>query len=188
MRDFESLNNYYNKHEKEINSFINDATNKISKTMFRRAYTFSPVEDESDVEVLTKITAGDYVYYYETEEFYDVKSADNQLGLANLEDFGKLVSIEKLDREMTPPSMCMGHLLQVDQRLKQYVLENLENVSRIGFEIYRVADESDDIFLGIPSVASSGTVEMYTPLFIDYEKWGNKRLRELKAEVKANGI
>lgn len=188
MRYYESLNNYYNKHKDEIDGFINGAANKISKTMFRRAYTFSPVEDESDVEVLTKITSGDYVYYSETEQFYDVKSADNQLGLANLEGFKKLVSIENIDREMTPPSMCMGHLLQVDEAVKEYVMENLENVSRIGFEIYRVENESDDIFLGIPSVSSSGTIEMHTPLFIDFNKWSSKRLRELKAEVKANGI
>ena len=147
MTNYAMLEKMYRQNQGSIEQMINNNTNLISKTMFRRAYKFSPVEDESDVEVLTQITSGDSVFY--EDSFYDVKYADNKLGIAKLDtdEVKGLVSIEKLEREVTPPSVCLGRLLELDETLTEYVMENLEEVSRIGYEIYTVNIEEDLVFI-----------------------------------------
>lgn len=188
MADYTVLEKTYKQNQKEIDAMLNSNTNYISKVMFRRAYYYSPVEDESEVNALTQITSGDSVFY--NDSFYDVKYADNNLGIAKLDtdEVKGLVSIEKLEREVTPPSMCMGHILALDEMLTEYVLENLEEVSRIGYEIYEVDEEEHLILLGVPSVASNATVEYHTPLYFAWKNWNDKKFQELKSEVKSYGV
>lgn len=188
MADYTVLEKTYKQNQKEIDAMLNSNTNYISKVMFRRAYYYSPVEDESEVNALTQITSGDSVFY--NDSFYDVKYADNNLGIAKLDtdEVKGLVSIEKLEREVTPPSMCMGHILALDEMLTEYVLENLEEVSRIGYEIYEVDEEEHLILLGVPSVASNATVEYHTPLYFAWKSWNDKKFQELKSEVKSYGV
>lgn len=188
MTNYAMLEKMYRQNQGSIEQMINNNTNLISKTMFRRAYKFSPVEDESDVEVLTQITSGDSVFY--EDSFYDVKYADNKLGIAKLDtdEVKGLVSIEKLEREVTPPSVCLGRLLELDETLTEYVMENLEEVSRIGYEIYTVNIEEDLVLLGVPSVASNATVEYHTRLYFAWKSWNDRKFEELKSEVKSYGV
>ena len=178
----------YRQHQGSIEKMINNNTNLISKVMFRRAYKFSPVEDESEVGVLTQITSGDSVFY--EDSFYDVKYADNKLGIAKLDtdEVKGLVNINNLEREVTPPSMCMGHLLELDGTLTEYVMENLEEVSRIGYEIYTVEMEDDVVLLGVPSVSSNATVEYHTRLYFAWKSWNDRKFEELKSEIKSYGV
>lgn len=188
MENYAMLEKMYRQNQGSIEQMINNNTNLISKTMFRRAYKFSPVEDESEVDVLTQITSGDSVFY--EDSFYDVKYADNQLGIAKLDtdEVKGLISIEKLEREVTPPSVCLGRLLELDETLTEYVLENLEEVSRIGYEIYEVDEEEHLILLGVPSVASNATVEYHTRLYFAWKNWSDRKFEELKSEVKSYGV
>lgn len=188
MADYAMLEKTYRQNRESIEQMINNNMNLISKTMFRRAYKFSPVEDESEVGVLTQITSGDSVFY--EDSFYDVKYADNKLGIAKLDtdEVKGLVSIENLEREVTPPSVCSGRLLELDSTLTEYVMENLEEVSRIGYEIYTVDIEEELVLLGVPSVASSAMVELHTPLYFAWKSWSDKKFEELKSEVKSYGV
>ncbi len=188
MTNYAMLEKMYRQNQGSIEQMINNNTNLISKTMFRRAYKFSPVEDESEVDVLTQITSGDSVFY--EDSFYDVKYADNKLGIAKLDtdEVKGLVSIEKLEREVTPPSVCLGRLLELDETLTEYVMENLEEVSRIGYEIYTVNIEEDLVLLGVPSVASNATVEYHTRLYFAWKSWNDRKFEELKSEVKSYGV
>lgn len=188
MVDYAMLEKMYRQNQGSVERMINYNMNSISKIMFRRAYKFSPVEDESEVSILTKITAGDNVFY--DDGFYDVKYADNKLGLAKLDtdDVKGLINIENLEREVTPPSTCMGHLLALDETLTEYVMENLEEVSRIGYEIYTVDIDEHMVLLGIPSVASSAVVEYHTPLYFAWKSWSERKFELLKSEVKSYGI
>ena len=60
---------------------------------------------------------------------------------------------------------------------------NLRLVSEIGFEIYQFTDE-ENIFLGMPSVASSGIVEYFTPLYFAWQQWKENDLLKLKGAFK----
>lgn len=184
MVDYAMLHKMYRRNQENIEKMVNNNMNHISKVMFRRAYNFSPVEDESEVGVLTQITSGDSVFY--NDSFYDVKYADNKLGIAKLDtdEVKGLVNINNLEREVTPPSMCMGHLLELDETLKEYVMENLEEVSRIGYEIYTVDMEYDAVLLGVPSVASDVMVEYHTPLYFAWKSWSDRKFEAIKSELK----
>ena len=188
MSNYAMLEKMYRQNQESIERMINNNMNLISKVMLTRAYKFSPVEDESQVDVLTQITSGDSVFY--EDSFYDVKYADNQLGIAKLDtdEVKGLVSIERLEREITPPCACLGHLLELDGTLTEYVMENLEEVSRIGYEIYTVEMENDVVLLGVPSVSSNATVEYHTRLYFAWKSWNDKKFEQLKSEVKSYGI
>lgn len=188
MADYAMLEKMYRRNQESIEKMINNNMNYVSKVMFRRAYKFSPVEDESEVGVLTQITAGDSVFY--EDDFYDVRYADNKLGIAKLDtdEIKSLVNIEKLEREVTPPSTCLGRLLELDDTLTEYVMNNLEDVSRMGYEIYTVDIDEHMVLLGIPSVASNATVELHTPLYFAWKSWNDKKFEEIKSEVKSYGI
>lgn len=184
MVDYTVLHKMFKQNQGSIEQMISSNINYISKVMFRRAYKFSPVEDESEVGVLTQITSGDSVFY--DDSFYDIKYADNKLGIAKLDtdEVKGLVNINKLEREVTPPSMCMGHLLELDSELTDYVMENLEEVSRIGYEIYTVDMEYDAVLLGVPSVASDVMVEYHTPLYFAWKSWSDRKFEAIKSELK----
>lgn len=180
------LEKEYRTNQTAIENMLNCNMQYISKTMFGRAYNFSPIEDESEVGILTKISEGDTVYF--DDEQYDVKSVDYRLGLAQLDtdEVSKLINVERLEREVTPPSMCMGHLLELDGILTDYVMENLEEVSEIGYEIYTVDMEESKVLLGIPSVSSDATIELHTPLYLAWQNWSNKKFDQIKNELKQN--
>lgn len=188
MANYAMLEKMYRQNQGSIEQMFNNNMNLIPKTMFRRAYKFSPIEDESEVGVLTQITSGDSVFY--EDGFYDVKYADNKLGIAKLDtdEVKGLISIEKLEREVTPPSTCLGRLLELDGTLTEYVMENLEEVSRIGYEIYTVDIEEDLVLLGVPNVASNAMVEYHTPLYFAWKSWSDRKFEQLKSEVKSYGV
>lgn len=180
------LEKEYRTNQTAIENMLNCNMQYISKTMFGRAYKYSPFEDESEVGVLTKVTEGDVVFL--DDEDFEVKSVDYRLGLAQLDtdEVSKLINVEKLEREVTPPIMCMGHLLELDGTLTDYVMENLEEVSEIGYEIYTVDMEESKVLLGIPSVSSDAIIELHTPLYLAWQKWSDRKFKQIKNELKQN--
>ncbi|MCY1563866.1 hypothetical protein [Staphylococcus pettenkoferi] len=180
---YKELSKIYYLHKEDIELMKQANFSLVSKNMFERAYPFSVIEYESDVEVLTLIQKGDMVWH--NSEEYTVTNVDHRLNLVELESEERFVftGIGNVDRDVTPVEDCMGDLIRLDTALADYVLNNLEEVSHMGYEIYRPKFDEPDIYLGIPSVQSDADVEYHTKLFMCWKFWQDKMFEAMKEEV-----
>ena len=178
--NFEELNTLYKENEKDINWFVNSSMNAINKTIFKRAYGLT------ELTRLTKITQYTPVIY--NNESYEVVEIDYKKGIAVIrEDMSSkehlTVSVDELEfEEILAPWNCSGSIYEADGVLTEYVKENLTKVSEIGFEIFETPD-TNQIYLTMPKVNTLETIELLTPLYLSYKKWGDERFNKLISQI-----
>ncbi|MGC9676018.1 hypothetical protein ACOP1M_00055 [Staphylococcus warneri] len=177
---YEELEKAYKDNVININNMMNFNFNHVSKNLIERAYDIDDIEILSVIvplDTVTDINGDEYVVEYITE--------DNQKAVLHLDGetnyFTELIG--ELERELILPWECIGRLFECDDTMIEFVEENLRLVSEIGFEIYQFTDE-ENIFLGMPSVASSGIVEYFTPLYFAWQQWKENDLLKLKGAFK----
>lgn len=179
--NFKELNTLYKENEKDINWFVNSSMNAINKTIFKRAYSLT------ELSRLTKITQYTPVIY--NNESYEVVEIDYKKGIAVIrEDMSSkerlTVNVNDLEFEkVIEPWNCLGTIYEADGVLTEYVKENLIEVSEIGFEIFTTPD-TNQIYLTMPMVNSSEMIELLTPLYLSYKKWGDERFNKLIQSIK----
>lgn len=178
--NFEELNTLYKENEKDINWFVNSSMNAINKTIFKRAYGLT------ELTRLTKITQYTPVIY--NNESYEVVEIDYKKGIAVIrEDMSSeeylTVSVDDLEFEKDiAPWNCLGAIYEADGVLTEYIKENLTKVSEIGFEIFATPD-TNQIYLTMPMVNSSGIIELLTPLYLSWKKWSDEKFNKLIAQI-----
>lgn len=177
---FKKLITLYKENEKDINWFINSSMNVINKTIFERAYGLT------ELTRLTKITQYTPVIYKNGD--YEVVEINYKKGIAVIrEDMSSkehlTVSVDELEfEEILAPWNCSGSIYEADGVLTEYVKENLTKVSEIGFEIFATPD-TNQIYLTMPKVNTLETIELLTPLYLSYKKWGDEKFNKLISEI-----
>lgn len=179
--NWDKLSNYYKKNETNILKMWNNNFEKISKTLIERAY------DMEEIEILTKLSPFDLVRTNNGEEYEVVYITGNGNVAVIREDTTDdnyiEIDVEDLEKEVTLPWNCLGRIFEADSTMSEFIDRNIDVVSNIGFEIYRLPDQ-DSYFLGVKSVNSEALIELFTPLYLEWTKWNEEEFQKFLKEAK----
>lgn len=151
----------------EIKNFIDSEFSATPNYLIERAYSFS----EGEIENITPYVpiVGDYVINTETNETGEIKTINGDVVIVevdeNEEEWEKDYIVEDYPVYGLP---MWGTLWRVCCCfLESYILENLEEVAKAGFQIYQT---EDDLYLGIDGAGYDFYEVHWTPLYRSYRK------------------
>ncbi len=137
--------------------------NAISQRLIEKAYGGDNFEE---LQELTKVGVGDYVWNNDLQGEYEILSIDGERVI--LEDNGEKieVNIDDIYNENRDGLLPMwGTMWTFETTLdSEWVLENLQTVSDLGFRIYEGCDDGE-IYIGIDGAGYDFYEAHWIPLY-----------------------